>query len=136
MDGNKKAFLRPFLRQLFALLFTLSIVSGCDRKPSSAELNAQAQIEALRLEQDRIRSENEALKQEIANFQAANPASAVLPSPAGIRQSQQGLEKRALSYWITTSSHKRHNNRCRYFGTSRGRMCGPTEGIPCKLCGG
>jgi hypothetical protein len=42
----------------------------------------------------------------------------------------------APKFWLTTSSNKRHNSSCRYFEKSRGRFCGPTEGIPCKLCGG
>lgn len=40
------------------------------------------------------------------------------------------------SHWLTTSSRKRHNERCRYYKTGNGRPCGPDEGIPCKICGG
>lgn len=40
------------------------------------------------------------------------------------------------SHWLTTSSHKRHNSKCRYFKTGKGRPCGPDEGTPCKVCGG
>ena len=29
---------------------------------------------------------------------------------------------------------RRYNSRCRYYG--RGRLCGPTDGIACKICGG
>lgn len=38
-------------------------------------------------------------------------------------------------YWIS-STGKRHNNRCRYFGTSKGRAGGSSEGVACKVCGG
>lgn len=38
-----------------------------------------------------------------------------------------------LSYTIS-STGKRHNSRCRYFGS--GRPCGSTDGIACKICGG
>jgi hypothetical protein len=40
------------------------------------------------------------------------------------------------NYWMTSSSGKRHNNKCRYYGTSTGRQCGPGEGTACKICGG
>ena len=39
-------------------------------------------------------------------------------------------------YWMTTSSHKRHNQKCRFYKNSKGRICQPDEGIPCKVCGG
>jgi len=39
-------------------------------------------------------------------------------------------------YWMTTSSHKRHNKNCRYYKNSKGRFCQPDEGIACKICGG
>jgi hypothetical protein len=40
------------------------------------------------------------------------------------------------AYWLTTSSRKRHNEKCRYYKTSKGRSCGPNEGVPCGVCGG
>lgn len=43
----------------------------------------------------------------------------------------------AGSFWLNTSSNKRHNRSCRYFGgTKNGRACGPTEGSACGTCGG
>jgi hypothetical protein len=38
-----------------------------------------------------------------------------------------------LSYTIS-STGKRHNSNCRYYG--KGRPSGPTDGIACKICGG
>lgn len=38
-------------------------------------------------------------------------------------------------FWIS-STGKRHNSRCRYYKTSRGREGSGGEGIPCKICGG
>jgi hypothetical protein len=40
------------------------------------------------------------------------------------------------THWLTASSKKRHNKHCRYFKKSKGRMCAPNEGKPCKICGG
>jgi micrococcal nuclease len=53
---------------------------------------------------------------------AAEPAGAPKPAP--------------LKHWLTTSSNKRHNSGCRYYMNSKGRMCRPTEGIACGVCGG
>lgn len=39
-------------------------------------------------------------------------------------------------YWLTLSTNKRHRPDCRYYKTTKGRICKPTEGIPCKVCGG
>ena len=33
-----------------------------------------------------------------------------------------------------SSTGKRHNSRCRYYGT--GKPCGAGDGIACKICGG
>lgn len=41
-----------------------------------------------------------------------------------------------LTHWLSSLSGKRHNPRCRYFGKTAGRYCGPDEGTACKLCGG
>jgi hypothetical protein len=40
------------------------------------------------------------------------------------------------SHWITSSSGIRHNAKCRYFQTSKGRLGTKDEGRPCKTCGG
>ncbi len=40
------------------------------------------------------------------------------------------------TYWLNTSSNKRHNSKCRYFEGSNGRFCSSREGIACKICGG
>ena len=42
----------------------------------------------------------------------------------------------ALKYWLTSSSGKRHNSRCRFYSTSRGVPCGPNDGTACLKCGG
>lgn len=39
-------------------------------------------------------------------------------------------------YWLSGESGVRHNDECVYFGKSKGRLCGPHEGRPCKDCGG
>ena len=44
--------------------------------------------------------------------------------------------KDAAGFWITSSSGVRHNEKCRYFKTSKGRPCTKDEGRACKICGG
>lgn len=40
-------------------------------------------------------------------------------------------------YWLNTSSGVRHNERCEHFKkTKKGRLCGPTDGKACGICGG
>ena len=39
-------------------------------------------------------------------------------------------------YWLTASSKKRHNSNCRYYQKTKGRSCGKTDGVACKVCGG
>jgi len=41
------------------------------------------------------------------------------------------------TYWITRSSHKRHNSNCRWYKNSKGYCTdNPNEGVACKICGG
>ncbi|WP_156345259.1 hypothetical protein [Verrucomicrobium spinosum] len=44
------------------------------------------------------------------------------------------VETQSTSRWTISSTGKRHNSNCRYYG--RGSSCGPTAGIACKICGG
>lgn len=44
--------------------------------------------------------------------------------------------KESAGFWITSSSGVRHNEKCRYFRTSKGRPCTRDEGRACKICGG
>ena len=70
-------------------------------------------------------------------FQISNISVAAEATPPA-----QGTEAKAASdqnesgYWMTNSSHKRHNKNCRYYKNSNGHFCGPKDGIACKICGG
>ena len=63
---------------------------------------------------------------------------AALPSspPPPTSPEAKSSESTSRSYWLTSSSRKRHNSKCRYYGSGKGRSCGPTEGVACKTCGG
>lgn len=62
------------------------------------------------------------------------PAAPVAPT-SGVKSQTTGAaaESSGLSY-TRSSTGKRHNSNCRYFGS--GSPCGPNDGIPCKICGG
>jgi endonuclease YncB( thermonuclease family) len=55
---------------------------------------------------------------------------------AKVTEKPKVQEERALTHWLTQSSSKRHNSGCRYFKNSKGRSCGPNDGVACKVCGG
>ena len=113
--------------------------------PSSPQ-SIESEIKVLRQEVARLREENQKLRRLLASHaetstgnatgqsgipsqRADGPATINPPAAASNNQQETG-------YWMTTSSHKRHNSKCRYYKTSNGRSCGPDEGIPCKICGG
>lgn len=148
---------RVYLRRdLVFLLFLIADVSGYCQSPTAPE------ADRLKAEVTALRAENQLLRQLItqgvtapvsATAQLPQPAPqahvASLPSsslaasqsPAVIIQAQapatraQAADQTAL-HWITLSSGKRHNSRCRWFGTTHGRPCGADEGTPCLKCGG
>lgn len=46
------------------------------------------------------------------------------------------MQEAELTHWLTTASGIRHNDSCRWFKKSDGRMCRADEGRACKTCGG
>ena len=75
-------------------------------------------IEALRAENQALRA---MLSQAPLTPHQAVSSGAVAQQPGG--------------YWYS-STGKRHNSSCRYFGVGNGRPCSQQEGIACKICGG
>lgn len=86
-----------------------------------------------------MKAENDELRKRLASTSAASTSPA---GTLGIRGSSGGDSKArpkpeiSGSHWMTSSSGKRHNSGCRYFRTSKGRPCGPSDGVACKICGG
>ncbi len=92
-----------------------------------ALLKKIAELEARNAQ---LQQENEALRRQAM----AAPAPAYRPS-SGTNAVSPTTQPPAsgMSYTIS-STGKRHNSSCRYFNS--GRACGPSDGIPCKICGG
>lgn len=108
-------------------------------------------VEALKQQVQNLKTENEALKQENQVLRklafekqttiqaAAEPPPTAVSSPTVTSPSVQqpaSVPTAEKGFWLTSSSRKRHNSLCRYYRTSNGSACGPTDGIPCKICGG
>ena len=95
----------------------------------------QADVESLRKQiadlealVARLRDENAALRKGTAP--AIQPATGGVAS--GVRSATPATA--GMNYKLSNTG-KRHNSRCRYFG-SAGRACSATEGVACKVCGG
>jgi hypothetical protein len=77
-----------------------------------------------------LQSENEALRAQ----RVAAPAPTYRPSGVNALSSGGSSTTGAAQSHSLSSTGKRHNSGCRYFGS--GRACSPSEGIACKICGG
>lgn len=78
-----------------------------------------------------LQQENESLRRQAlaAPTLAYKPSEASSFSPSG-----SSTKVTAAGSYSLSSTGKRHNSGCRYFGS--GRSCGATEGTACKICGG
>ncbi len=131
------------------LFFTLGLIFVQAESNSIVEIRLQ--LEKLKSENAALKQENQVLRKLVFEKQSSTPAQPVssptpssvstppptapsTPSPARVVPSKPSSA--AVEYWITTSSGKRHNSGCRYFQTSRGRPGEATEGTACKICGG
>jgi Tfp pilus assembly protein PilN len=111
-----------------------------DTTNSVAEL--QQQVQKLKAENESLKQENQVLRKLVFEKQnqpqtTAQPQTTTPVVPrASYQQPTSGASTAQQGYWMTTSSGKRHNSSCRYYGTTKGRPCSKDEGIPCKICGG
>jgi len=102
---------------------------GEEAKPDTDAIARR--IAELEAKVTQLQAENEALRAQ----RVATPAPTYRPSGANSLSSGGSTSTGAASQSHSLSSTgKRHNSNCRYFGT--GRACSPSEGIACKICGG
>ncbi len=101
--------------------------------------NQTDDLERLKKENELLRKENQDLRRLLANGGTA-PASVVpststqsVPTPSNSSVSSPSNAPQA-SKWTISSTGKRHNSSCRYFGS--GKPCGSKDGVACKICGG
>ena len=119
---------RLFPAALSLLIVFIGLLAGCSPDSSTAELKQE--VRRLRTENEQLKNENQALAK------AALQSGVTAPASFQTDVSPPTTKTPEAKYWMTISSSKRHNSSCRYFMNSKGRLCGPNEGIPCKLCGG
>jgi hypothetical protein len=51
-------------------------------------------------------------------------------------QQAKKSDPRATNYWLSSNSGVRHNSRCQWYETSKGKYCTVSEGRACGKCGG
>lgn len=118
---------------------TRAKLSETSKPDSAALLQRIAELEA---KVSQLQQENEQLRRNALAASTPARAPSYTPAPAtGIRSLSPGAgsgasssEAPAASRWTISSTGKRHNSGCRYYGS--GRSCGPADGVACKICGG
>ena len=127
-----------------ALLATACLALGCERQADDAARRAaesgigkagKEAYAALKSENEALRRENQMLRRELVSKNGALPDS-VLPDKGVDSPPADETSVGDTGYWLATNSKVRHNKRCRNYRKVKGRPCGPTEGRPCKMCGG
>lgn len=105
-------------------------VTQATKPDVDALLRKVAELEA---KVSQLQQENESLRRQMAvapspGYRPSGAQSLTPSSPTPTRPPATG------GSFTISSTGKRHNSGCRYFGA--GRSCGPTEGVACKICGG
>jgi hypothetical protein len=99
--------------------------AGIGQPASAAQYEARiSQLEA------KVRE----LEAENANLRRATTAAPTARPQQFLTQPTQGADSSSGLSYSRSSTGKRHNSRCRYY--TPGSPCGPSDGVPCKICGG
>ena len=126
----------------FVLLATWALLSVSPVTYAQSPVDNGSEAIRLKAENEKLRAENQRLRQLATQGQPAPKAplaqAPVVPvGPFTPRATPSpAVDTAGLTHWITSSSSKRHNSGCRWYGTSAGRKCSATEGIACLKCGG
>lgn len=97
----------------------------------------EAHIKSLQARIKSLEEENARLRREMAGSGTAPARPAALtPTPSAPRATPADPPEQpsAGGAHSISSTGKRHNSRCRYYGS--GKPCGATDGVACKICGG
>lgn len=81
-----------------------------------------------------LQQENEALRRQVATAPSLTPNYRPPSAAQSLTPSGSTTPPATAASHTISSTGKRHNSGCRYFGS--GRSCGPTDGIACKICDG
>jgi hypothetical protein len=134
----------------YLLSLTILLVLLC-----SCSLLSNKETEQLKKDNEQLKKDNEQLKKDISDLKSQNNNSNQTSRdnsnryPIKKNQSENNMPNYQTqknntnsssgncTYWITSSSHKRHNSSCRWYKNSNGYCTDdPNEGVACKICGG
>ena len=112
--------------------------SAADLKAQVAKLRGE--IELLKAENETLKKENQALRRLLSTPEGGSKAPGAGSAPGTAPDGRPGVAQPPVSPpargWVLSSSGVRHNSSCRHYTSPKGRPCGPTDGRPCRLCGG
>ena len=139
------------------LLCILTVIGAAQTTNQSKTIDEakknQDELKSLRQELSRLKDQNQQLRLENQKLRrlladqgeaipAIPPAAKQQPgtaSPSAVASKTNAVDAgsgQAQTFWLSKTTGKRHNSRCKYYNKSDGRFCGPNDGVPCKLCGG
>lgn len=107
-----------------------------DAKPAQDAGSGESGEKDLGKENDALRKENQKLRRELVRQKAGEPVidmTQVQKKADSVAPQEKIIDDGG---WWLSSQGKRHNSKCRYYKTGKGRSCGSGEGTPCKKCGG
>lgn len=107
-----------------------------EAKPAQATGSGESVEIDLGKENDALRKENQKLRRELVRQKAGEP---VIDMTSAVKKTDKEDPQETIiddGGWWLSSQGKRHNSKCRYYKTGKGRSCGSGEGTPCKKCGG
>lgn len=90
----------------------------------------------LNKENETLRRENQKLRRELVRQKEGEPI--IDMSVKHVDQVKSERCNRIVDDggWWLSSTGKRHNSKCRYYKTGKGRPCEKADGTACKKCGG
>jgi len=130
----------PMKKSLILIFSVFSICflqfTACLQAQSSSPTDSQAIIQQLKAENEILKQQLQELRKLLGNSLGQSSGVTSPQGGATATTTVPSAQKESAGFWITSSSHKRHNSSCRYYQRSNGSPCGPNDGIPCKICGG
>ena len=104
---------------MYAVIFCMSFWAfGADASSASSTADAKAlqeEVSRLKTENVALRRENQRLRAQLVERGPSEPSSSVSSVRSSGNDSAQASNG---EYWLTTSSKKRHNSKCRYYKKS------------------
>ena len=111
-----------------------SVVATKMNTNAEATVSMEAYLE-LKVENDALRKENQMLRKELMDKKGAL-LDTLLPEKVVAPRTKIEAKGEDTGYWLAQKSKIRHNKKCRNYRKVKGKPCSPSDGKPCKMCGG